>query len=362
MADQLSGSRVVGRGAQVSPGNRFERVHAEADLEQLEAGDELLADVRREPTSYLPDATRSILTRNDSPDIAFTFSINPYRGCEHGCSYCYARPTHETLGMNAGLDFESKVLVKHDAAKLLREELNNPRWNPQTIAISGVTDCYQPAERKFGVTRGLLEVLLEARNPTGIVTKNALVLRDLDLLTEMAREKVIHVYISVTTLDSELARNMEPRTSTPAARLAAIRQLADAGVPVGVMTAPMIPGLNDHELPALLSAARDAGAQSAGYVLLRLPYAVRPIFEDWLTRNCPLQADRVLSLIRTTRDGKLNGTEFGGRMRGSGPYADTIAATFKAFKQKLGFARHLPEMDVTRFRPPRNAAGQRTLF
>jgi DNA repair photolyase len=178
----------------------------------------------------------------------------------------------------------------------------------------------------------------------------------------MALESVIHVYISLTTLDAELARKMEPRTSTPAARLEAIRKLADAGVPVGVMTAPIIPGLNDRELPALLSAARDAGAQSAGYVLLRLPYAVRPIFEDWLMRHCPLQAERVLSLIRTTRDGKLNGAEFGGRMRGAGSYADTIAATFKAFKQKLGFARHLPEMDATRFHPPRNAAGQRTLF
>lgn len=362
MADFTSSSRVVGRGAQASPGNRFERVHTEADFEQLEPDDEILADSRRIPTTFLPDAARSIITRNDSLDVPFMFSINPYRGCEHGCAYCYARPTHETLGMNAGLDFESKVLVKHDAPKLLREELSDPRWQPETIAISGVTDCYQPAERTFRITRGLLEVLLEARNPAGIITKNALVLRDLDLLTAMARENVIHVFLSITTLDAELARKLEPRTSTPVARLAAIRTLAAAGVPVGVMTAPIIPGLNDRELPAILEAARDAGARSAGYVLLRLPYAVRPIFTDWLQRHCPLQAERVLSLIRTTRDGELNSAEFGDRMRGSGGYAETIAATFKAFKHKLGYEKHLPEMDATKFRPPKNASGQLSLF
>jgi DNA repair photolyase len=354
--------RTVGRGAQISPGNRFERVHTEPDLEQIAADDELLAETRRVPTEFMPDNTQTIITKNDSPDIPFSYSINPYRGCEHGCSYCYARPYHEMLGLNAGIDFETKILVKENAPRLLRDELANPRWLPQTIAISGVTDCYQPAERKYRITRGCLQVLLEARNPTGIITKNALVTRDIDILSAMAKENLVHVFLSITTLDQELARKMEPRTSNPQSRLQAVRELTAAGVPVGVMTAPMIPGLNDLEIPNLLKAAHEAGARSAGYTLLRLPYAVRPIFEDWLTRNCPLQADRVLSLIRGVRDGKLNDSQWGSRMRGEGPYAETIATTFKAFKKKLGFEDRLPPLDTNKFRPPTSTNGQMQLF
>lgn len=362
MDSERQARRTVGRGAQTSPGNRFERVHTEPDLEQLAGDDELLAESHRVRTEFLPNQTRTILTSNDSPDIPFRYSINPYRGCEHGCSYCYARPYHETLGLNAGLDFETKILVKHDAAKLLRDELADPRWEPETISISGVTDCYQPAEREFRVTRGCLEVLLEARNPVGIVTKNALITRDLDVLSALAEKNLVHVYVSVTTLDQALARKMEPRTSNPQARLKAIQELTAAGVPVGVMTAPIIPGLTDRELPALLKAAQEAGARSAGYVMLRLPLAVRPIFEDWLTKNRPLQAERVLSLIRGVREGKLNSADWGSRMSGEGAYAETVATTFKAFTKKLGLDGRLPPLDISQFQAPRDAAGQMSLF
>ncbi len=247
-------ARHVGRGVASSPPNRFERVHAESDLDGLEPGDELTTDHRPVPTTFLPNATRRIICENDSPDVPFRFSINPYRGCEHGCAYCYARPGHETLGLNAGLDFETKILVKEDAPRLLREELAHPAWQGEPITLSGVTDCYQPAERQYRLTRGCLEVLLEARQPCGIITKNALVLRDLDLLVPLAERNLVHVFLSVTTLDESLARRLEPRTATPSARLRAIGRLAAAGVPVGVMVAPIIPGLTDSEMPAILAA------------------------------------------------------------------------------------------------------------
>ncbi len=338
----------VGRGAGVSPPNRFESVRAEEDLEQLELAEEM-PDSRRVPTHFLPDETRRIIAENSSPDVPFRYSINPYRGCEHGCAYCYARPGHETLGMNAGLDFETRILVKHDAPQLLRKELAADGWSGEPITLSGVTDCYQPAERRFRLTRGCLEVMLEAHQPLGIITKNALVTRDLDLLAPLAAENLVHVYVSVTTLDAELARVLEPRTATPHARLRAIRELTDAGVPVGVMTAPIIPGLNDQEMPAILRAAREAGARSAGYVLLRLPFAVRPIFEDWLTRHLPDKADRVRSLIATTRNGRMNDARFGSRMRGQGEYAEQIARAFKVFRGS------------TRARRPAAAAGPDSL-
>ncbi len=274
----------VGRATGINPPNRFERVRVEDDWEQLDAADEP-PDERRVATQFLPNDTGRLITENDSPDVPFRYSINPYRGCEHGCAYCYARPGHEMLGMNAGLDFETRILVKFDAPQRLRAELAADGWRGEHIAISGVTDCYQPAERKFRLTRGCLEVLLEARQALGIITKNALVCRDLDLLADLAARNLAHVYVSVTTLDAELARRMEPRTATPEARLRAIRALADAGVPVGVMAAPVIPGLNDQELPAILERAREAGARSAGSLLVRLPLAVRPIFEEWLART-----------------------------------------------------------------------------
>ncbi|MDZ4819473.1 MAG: PA0069 family radical SAM protein [Planctomycetota bacterium] len=363
----------IGRGAGHNPANRFESVRHELDLEALaavELNEDFVGDedgdhgtLRKTKTEFFPDATKSIIATNDSPDISFSFSINPYRGCEHGCAYCYARPGHEYLGLSGGLDFETKIFVKHDAATLLRDELNKPSWKgTESIAISGVTDCYQPAERQFKITRGILEVCLEAGQACGIVTKNALVLRDIDLLSELARRSLVRVYISITTLDAELARSMEPRTSPPVRRLAAIRALSAAGVPTGVMTAPIIPGLNDVEIPALLQAAAEAGAQTASYVLLRLPHSVRPVFEEWLTRCYPQHADRVLGHIQATRGGKMNGTQFGTRMSGEGNYAEGIRTTFALFRKKYKLDGAMPPYDFTQFRPPSTSEGQQRLF
>ena len=351
----------IGRASGVNPPNRFERVHVERDLEQLDPTDEP-QEPRRVPTVFLPNESRRIISTNDSPDVPFRYSINPYRGCEHGCAYCYARPGHEYLGMNAGLDFETRILVKHDAAECLRAELADERWTGEFIALSGVTDCYQPAEREFRLTRACLEVLLEARQACGIITKNALVTRDLDLLTALAVESLVNVRLSITTLDHELARTMEPRTASPSARLRAIRELRAAGVPVAVMAAPIIPGLNDEELPAILAAAKDAGAQSAGYLLVRLPLAVRPIFEDWLGRSYPEKADRVIGLIRETRDGRMSDATWGRRMRGQGSYAEGIAKTFSVFSKKLGLDRPLTALDESKFTRPILPGGQLRLF
>jgi len=333
----------------------------EDDFEQLDPADSATEE-RRLPTVFLPNETRRIITENDSPDVPFRYSINPYRGCEHGCAYCYARPGHETLGMNAGLDFETRILVKYDAPQLLRGELAARGWRGDPLTMSGVTDCYQPAEREFKLTRGCLQVMLEAQQAVGIITKNVLVLRDMDILAPLARENLAHVYLSITTLDAHLARRLEPRTASPQAKLRAIRELSAAGVPVGVMTAPIIPGLNDHEMPAILAAAKEAGAMSAGYVLLRLPFAVRPIFEDWLTNHYPDKADRVLALIRSTRAGQMNNHEWGKRMRGEGPYAEQIQHSFKIFRAKHGLDRPLAPLDTTRFCPPQPSTGQLRLF
>ncbi len=362
MSPPRPNSKAIGRGSQITPPNRFERTRTEADYEHLTA-DDVADDDRKLPTEYLPDQTRSIITENDSPDIGFRHSINPYRGCEHGCAYCYARPGHEYLGLNAGLDFETKIFVKHNAAELLRDELNKPSWRgDESIMISGVTDCYQPAERKFRVTRGLLEVLLEARQAFGMITKNALVVRDLDLLAPLAELRLARVMFSITTLDHELARPLEARTSPPAQKLEAMRAVSAAGVPVGVMVAPIVPGLTDTEMPAILAAAAAAGAKTAGYVLLRLPFAVRPIFEDWLTRNRPQHYDRVVSRIRSTRGGEMYQTQWRVRQTGTGEYAEQIAATFKVFKQKHGLAGALPPYDFSLFHPPRASGGQMRLF
>jgi DNA repair photolyase len=352
----------IGRGSNLSPPNRFEAIRQEQDWEHLAADDELLADERRVATEYLPDNAATIIRENDSPDIPFRFSINPYRGCEHGCVYCYARPTHETLGLNAGLDFETKVLVKHDAVALLRKELNHRRWQCEPIMMSGVTDCYQPAERQFKLTRGILEVLLEARQPACLITKNALILRDLDLLAPMAQKNLVSVAQSITTLDSELARTLEPRTATPAAKLRALRELTAAGVPARVMVAPLIPGLNDSEIPAILAAAKEAGARGAGFVALRLPYAVAPIFMAWLKQHRPLAAERVESLIRDMRGGQLYKAEFGKRMRGGGTYAEGIAKTFEVFVHKFDLNQPWTELDCSQFRPPQLPGGQMQLF
>lgn len=354
--------RTVGRAAETTPPNRFEAIRLEGDYEQLPDDDELLAAERRLPTQFFDDASQSLITRNDSPDVFFKYSANPYRGCEHGCAYCYARPGHEYLGFNAGLDFESRIMVKRRAPHLLRDELARSSWRGEFLMLSGVTDCYQPAERNFRLTRGLLEVLLKARQVFGIITKNALVTRDLDLLAPAAALRTCNVAISLTTLDAELARTLEPRTSTPEAKLRAIRTLSQAGVPVRVMVAPIIPGLTDHEVPRILEAAAAAGATSAGCVFLRLPLAVEPIFLDWLGREQPTRRERVESLLRQSREGSLYKAEWGKRMRGTGPYAEQIAQTFQVFVRKHGLDRPEPELDYTQFRPPTTSAGQRRLF
>lgn len=355
--------RFIARGSTVNPANRFEHTKQQADFEHGFAEEDSLPGERRKiATEFLPDRAETLIRENDSPDVSFRYSINAYRGCEHGCVYCYARPGHETLGMNAGLDFETRIMVKHDAANILRRELNHKKWQPEPIMISGVTDCYQPAERQFKLTRGILEVLLEAEHPFTLITKNSLILRDLDLFAEFAKRNLTAVAISITTLDAELARTMEPRTATPTAKLRAIRELTAVGVPVRVMTAPIVPGLTDHEIPMILTAARDAGATNAGYVLLRLPWAVSPIFTAWLQEHRPLQAEKVESLVRSVRGGKLYDADWSQRMKGAGVYAEGIERTFKAFCKKLGLDKPQAELDCSRFRPPRMPGGQRTLF
>jgi DNA repair photolyase len=339
-------SPIPTRGAAGNPANRFETVHLEQDPDwNPEDGQPPL-------THFFKDKTSTIITNNDSPDVGFEASVNPYRGCEHGCIYCYARPTHEYLGFSAGLDFESKIMVKERAPELLRAELSSPRWKPQVIAMSGVTDCYQPVERRLKLTRGCLEVLADFRNPVGIVTKNNLVTRDIDVLTELARHNAAAVFISVTTLDTDLRKVMEPRTSPPASRLAAITQLSQAGIPVGVLVAPVVPGLTDHEMPAILAAAAKAGARFAGHVTLRLPYAVAPLFEKWLSQHFPDRKDKVLNRIRSLRGGKLNDARFGSRMRGEGIFADQIDSLFNAACRKVGIGNERLNLSVEHFRRP----------
>jgi DNA repair photolyase len=351
-----------GRGSTINPTNRFQRIAVEDDFEHLEQDEESLGEPRRVKTEYYADDSISILSENDSPDVFFRYSINPYRGCAHGCSYCYARPSHEYLGLSAGLDFEAKIFVKERAPALFRDALASPSWSPEPIMLSGVTDCYQPAEQRFRLTRGCLEVALEAKQPMCIITKNALVTRDLDLLAEMASRRLVSVALSVTTLDAKLAREMEPRTSSPAARLRAMAELSAAGVPTTVMVAPVIPGLNDTEIPAILAEAKGQGASSARFVLLRLPLTVRPVFLDWLERTHPTKKQMIEGRIRATRDGKLNESSFGKRMRGTGEIADQIGRTFEVFARRFGLDRGNLELDTTQFRPPRTATGQLSLF
>jgi DNA repair photolyase len=310
-------------------------------------------------TAIHDDHTRTILVRNDSPDVTFRWSLNPYRGCAHGCIYCYARPTHEYLDLSAGLDFETQLFVKREAAQLLRRELARASWQPEVIGLSGVTDCYQPLERELQLTRQCLEVLAEFRNPVQIVTKSRLITRDIDLLVELAAHQAVAVAISLTTLDAALARRMEPRASAPHARLATIRQLASAGIPVGAMIAPVIPGLTEHELPALLASAREAGAAFASYTLLRLPFGVKELFADWLDRNYPQRKQRVLRRIRQVRGGRLNDARFGFRMKGQGLWAELIQQTFTLHHRRLGFSSS-PVLSTAAFRRP--VRQQRGLF
>ena len=342
---------IVGRGASGNPKNRFEKIKVEPDPSEF--------DPEKPETTYFKDHARSIVTTNDSPDIGFGASISPYRGCSHGCAYCFSRPNHEYLGFSAGLDFETRILVKENAPDLLRKKLSSPHWEPKPLAMSGSTDVYQPIEKKLQLTRRCLQVLMEFRNPVIIITKNHLVTRDIDLLTALASHNAVSVNISLTTLDNDLRRVMEPRTSSPRRRLAAIEKLADAGVPVGVLTAPIIPGLNDHELPNLISAAADAGASSAGYTPVRLPYAVAPLFENWLERHFPERKNKVLNHIREMRGGELNDPRFGSRMSGEGVYAEHLAQLFEVSCRRAGLRNERrPSLSTAAFW----RLGQPTLF
>lgn len=343
----------TGRGAVANPPNRFIALNYEPWPDY---------DASEDPaprTQFFRDDTRSILATNDSPDIPFRFSLNPYRGCEHGCIYCYARPTHEYLSFSSGLDFESKIMVKEDAPELLRKHFSSPKWEPEPVTLGGVTDGYQPIERRLQLTRRCLQVFAEFCNPIGIVTKSALVTRDIDILSELHQHQAAGVFLSVTTLDADLARTMEPRASAPTARLRAVRELADAGLRVGIMFAPVIPGLNDHEVNDILQAAADAGAQSAGYVVLRLPYEVAPLFSDWLSRHYPDRKEKVLGRIRDMRGGKLNDSTWRIRMKGQGQWAETFEQLFKLARDRAGLNKQLPSLSAASFRRPNE---QRSLF
>ena len=347
---------IGGRGARRNPPNRFETISYVSDPDG--AGPE--SDPIKPQTIFLRDTTRSIVTFNDSPDVGFEASVNPYRGCEHGCAYCYARPYHEYLGFSAGLDFETKILVKERAAELLRNKLSSPRWTPRPVGMSGVTDPYQPIERHLNITRGCISVLAEFRNPLTIVTKNHLITRDIDLLSDLACVHAVFVMISFSTLRADLARILEPRTSTPARRLEAIEALSTAGIPVGVFAAPIIPGLTDHEVPSIVESAARAGARFAICHLVRLPHGVGALFEEWLECHLPQRKNKVLNRIRETRQGRLDDSRFCTRFRGQGKFADQIAALFEAACRKTGMGHESPELSTAAFRRP--AKGQLSLF
>lgn len=340
-----------GRGSTSNPKNRFAELWVEPD-----------APPGRVPTRVFVDDSKSVISTNTSPDIPFSQSLNPYRGCEHGCAYCYARPTHEYLGLSAGLDFETQLFAKPRAAALLREALAKPRYVCSPLALSGVTDCYQPVERELQITRACLEVLVACRHPVTIVTKGALVARDADLLGDLARDGLTSVLLSVTSLDPALARDLEPRASAPARRLGAIEDLAQAGVPVGVMVGPVIPGLNDHEVPAILAAAKARGASFAAWILLRLPHGVRELFDAWLERHRPERRGRVLERLRSCRGGQLSDPRFGSRMRGEGPYAAQIRALFQSALCKNGLSAESPTLVTGHFRAPVTRGAQLPLF
>lgn len=322
---------IHGRGASWSPANRFEKLHVDlGDIDVIQVDPTAEEEKPRRETQFFHDGTRTIIARNNSPDVGFETSVNPYRGCEHGCIYCFARPTHEYLGLSAGLDFESKIMVKTDAPKLLEAELSSPKWEPQVLVMSGVTDPYQPIERKMRITRGCLEVLAKFRNPVAIITKNRLVTRDVDLLGELARHNAAAVNISVTSLNPGVQRVLEPRTSLPAARLETVATLRAAGIPVGVMVAPIIPGLTDHEVPKIVEACARAGAQFAAYTIVRLPWAIAPLFEHWLDEHFPEKKQKVLERIRHIRGGtKLNDARWGTRTKGEGVFAEQIRSMFE---------------------------------
>jgi len=343
----------TGRGATGPQANRFEPLVVTPDADHAECDEHGVPVIPPLPrTQFYLDASESLLVRNHSPDIGPAWGLNPYRGCEHGCAYCYARPFHDYLGWNGGIDFETKILVKLRAPALLRAELAAPRWRPEPLGFSGITDVYQPAERHFRLTRACLEVLAEFRQPVGILTKNFLVTRDLDLLAELAKWQCVAVNFTVVTLDPGLAARLEPRAALPGHRLRAMRMLADAGVPVGVMVAPVIPGLTDHEMPAILEAAAAAGATRAGYVTLRLPHAVKDVFLKWLDDHEPGKKERVLSRIRDLRGGKLYDATFGTRLTGEGIFAQQISQMFDIATRRAGLNREETPLSTANFRRP----------
>ncbi len=349
---------IKGRGTRTNQASRFDRHHAEAIDDGWAAED----DLPPLTTSVTPDASRTVITRNDSPDVPFDRSLNPYRGCEHGCVYCFARPTHAYLGLSPGLDFETKLTAKRDAARLLDQELRKPGYVCRTLALGTNTDPYQPIERTERITRGVLEVLAAHRHPVSIVTKGGLIERDIDILAPMARERLASVMLSVTTLDPTLARTLEPRAASPARRLKAIAALAQAGIPVGVLAAPMIPAINDHDLEKILEAAHAAGASSASMLLLRMPLEIKDLMDDWLDAHAPNAKARVLSLIRQTRGGRLNDPDFGSRFRGTGAYADQLQQRFQLACKRLGLTRRGWDQDTSLFRPPPRPGDQMALF
>jgi DNA repair photolyase len=347
-----------GRGARSNEASRFDQHSAEF----VDDGWDTLAELPRLRTEIFTETPKSIISKNQSPDISFDRSINPYRGCEHGCVYCYARPSHAYMGLSPGLDFESKLFIKPNAAALLREELTAPNYQAKTIALGANTDPYQPIERDYRITRSVIEVLAEFNHPFGIVTKSATVLRDLDLLKPLAEKGLVKVAISLTTLDSKLARDMEPRASTPMKRLSAIDILAKAGIPTVVMMGPIIPGLNDSEIENILKAARNSGAREAGYTMLRLPLEVKEIFKDWLEKTYPDKAQRVMSLIKSTRGGNDNDPNFGTRMAGTGPYAWTIGRRFQLACQRLGLNENRVKLRTDLFNRPVQKGEQMVMF
>ena len=347
-----------GRGARSNPEGRFETFSET----YVDDGWDSLSDIPRLRTEVFTETAKTIITRNQSPDISFDRSINPYRGCEHGCVYCYARPAHAYMGLSPGLDFESKLFIKPNAAALLREELTAPKYQPSTIALGANTDPYQPIERTYRITRGVIEVLAEFRHPFGIVTKSASVTRDLDILKPLAEQQLVKVAISVTTLDPKLARAMEPRASTPSKRLAAIEALARVGIRTVVMMGPIIPGLNEHEIENVLKAARNAGALEAGYTMLRLPFEVRDIFKDWLVKEFPDRAAKVMAHVKDVRGGRENDPNFGTRHTGTGPLAWTIGRRFQLATQRLGLNAQRLKLRTDLFQRPVQAGEQMALF
>jgi DNA repair photolyase len=354
----VDGDRRRGRGARSNRTGRFEADEREA----FDDGWESLGMLDAFKTEVFEDTAKSIISRNDSPDVSFESSINPYRGCEHGCIYCYARPSHCYLGHSAGLDFETKLYAKSDAAALLERELSKSGYRPETIALGGNTDPYQPIERERGITRSILEVMARTNHPVGIITKSALVARDIDILKPMAEKRLAKVAVSITTLDRSVARAMEPRAATPQRRLETVRRLVDAGIPVTVMVAPIIPGLTDHEIEPILDAARDAGARDAGYVPLRLPLEIKELFREWLREAFPGRADRVISLLRSMHGGRDYVSEFGIRQRGTGPYADQIAMRFRLAKKRLGLGEERALLRTDLFQRPGGGGQQLELL